>query len=365
MRQTLNACVLSFSLILCCLFLSSSPAQQPASTADQSTARFRWTGVVDGTTIIKVTRRQVEYSYDGGQPVQNERFEFTDELPRTGIQVRLNILEGRGELKLIQEPRSDNNYVAAVEIRDKDRGASPYAFELIWDKPSEANYSHVPGISFFDWKGRVDGQSVIRIRGNKVQIENLSGQGVSETEYRFSNEQGIAAQSQQFSLTGTSGRGEILLLEQPELKNNYTAAVSINDPKGGASEYSFRLTWQPPGFQPAAPADLNKSGQPAAENQPVGVGLKWAGRVDGSVRLRIRAKQLILEHLEGVPVVGRDHTFFKPLPVDPRTASVRKIKGRGEVRILEQPTPANGFTLTIQVDDKKKGSAQYEIEVSW
>ncbi|MCS6816429.1 MAG: hypothetical protein N0A16_10375 [Blastocatellia bacterium] len=94
-------------------------------------------------------------------------------------------------------------------------------------------------------------------------------------------------------------------------------------------------------------------------------GLRWWGRVDGRDILCIRRGTVWVIHEEGEPIVDTDFRLERPLPAEPVTVSVRKIRGRGRVEVLEQPSRENNFTARILIEDKKSGSDRYEIEVFW
>ena len=42
------------------------------------------------------------------------------------------------------------------------------------------------------------------------------------------------------------GRGDVLVIEQPTSRNNYTATLRIRDPRGGAARYRIVAYWEPP-----------------------------------------------------------------------------------------------------------------------
>jgi hypothetical protein len=94
-------------------------------------------------------------------------------------------------------------------------------------------------------------------------------------------------------------------------------------------------------------------------------GLRWWGRVDGRDILCIRRGTVWVIHEDGEPIVEADFRLERPLPAEPVTVSVRKIRGRGRVEVLEQPSRENNFTARILIEDKKSGSDRYEIEVFW
>jgi hypothetical protein len=356
--------VFRLSPILPLFFLALiTPAIQAQFSRNQfpqpdRTARFRWEGIVDGTSLIRIRRRQVDTDNLSGLPVQRQRYDFTEPLPLARVDVRLEVIEGRGRVRLIQEPRPNNDYTAVVRIEDDDRGQARYVFELSWDYDDRRGDDNWPptrprDLESFVWRGRVDGESIIRISGDEVRVENLSGGGVSNDRFRFSAP--LPRQSVQVNLVDVEGRGEVVIVQQPDRDNNYTAAVRIRDRRGGASTYAFQLTW-PQRFRDR-PRDDDWGG--------VRRGLRWSGRVDGRDLLRIRGSQIWIDHQEGVPITSASYRFDRPLPLERRTVIVRKLHGRGEVRVIEQPSRQNDFTATILIEDRKGGSDRYEIEVDW
>ncbi|HUE35933.1 MAG TPA: hypothetical protein VMO20_00980 [Candidatus Acidoferrum sp.] len=53
-------------------------------------------------------------------------------------------------------------------------------------------------------------------------------------------------------------------------------------------------------------------------------------------------------------------------PAGPAAIKLVKLRGRGDVTILEMPSPANNQTLAIKLDDGPYGGADgYEFTVSW
>jgi hypothetical protein len=42
------------------------------------------------------------------------------------------------------------------------------------------------------------------------------------------------------------GRGDVLVIEQPTSRNNYTAVLRIRDPRGGTDRYRIVAYWEPP-----------------------------------------------------------------------------------------------------------------------
>jgi hypothetical protein len=57
--------------------------------------------------------------------------------------------------------------------------------------------------------------------------------------------------------------------------------------------------------------------------------------------------------------------FNSPLPRRRVTVNVEKLRGRGDVTVVEQPSSRNNFTAVIRIRDNRGGADDYEIEVYW
>lgn len=369
-----------FSLLLLPLIAPAIQAQSYPGQYSQSNriARFRWEGIVDGTNIIRVRRRQVQTEVRSGAPVQRERYEFSDPLPSVGVSVELEVIEGRGRVQLLEQPRPNNDYAAVVRIDDSDRGASRYVFELRWldvdrrdndrrdndrrdnDRRDNDRWGNDPryrDVESFVWRGQVDGESLIRINGNNVRVETVRGRGASNGRFNFSSS--LPSQPTQVNLVDSEGRGEVTVVEQPNQYNNYTTVVRIRDRDRGAGDYAFRLTWRRFNDRP-------RDDRPRNDDRDRGPGvLRWSGRVDGRDVINIRGNQLWIEHQAGGQITEATYRFESPLPNDQRNVTVRKVRGRGTVRVIEQPSRSNNFTAKILIDDDNGGADRYEIEISW
>jgi hypothetical protein len=91
------------------------------------------------------------------------------------------------------------------------------------------------------WRGRVDDDVRIRIRGGTADVETIGGTPYDDGQPNFSNS--LPPRRVTVRLTTKRGRGEIFIEQQPSRENDFTAIVRIKDPRGGASEYEFELTW--------------------------------------------------------------------------------------------------------------------------
>jgi hypothetical protein len=91
------------------------------------------------------------------------------------------------------------------------------------------------------WRGRVDDDVRIRIRGGSADVETIGGTEYNDGQPNFLNS--LPNRRVTVRLTQKRGRGEIFIEQQPSRENDFTAIVRIKDTRGGASEYEFELTW--------------------------------------------------------------------------------------------------------------------------
>jgi hypothetical protein len=91
------------------------------------------------------------------------------------------------------------------------------------------------------WKGRVDDDVRITIRGGTADVETLGGTPYNDSQPNF----GASLPPRRITvrLSKTRGRGEVYIEQQPSRDNNFAAVIRIKDTRGGASEYEFELTW--------------------------------------------------------------------------------------------------------------------------
>jgi len=91
------------------------------------------------------------------------------------------------------------------------------------------------------WRGRVDDDVRITIRGGTADVETLGGTPYHDSQPNF----GASLPSRRVTvrLTSKRGRGEIFIEQQPSRENNFAVVVRIKDTRGGAAEYEFELQW--------------------------------------------------------------------------------------------------------------------------
>ena len=93
--------------------------------------------------------------------------------------------------------------------------------------------------------------------------------------------------------------------------------------------------------------------------------LRWRGRVDDVIELEIRGDQLYERTISGQPVTDVSSRFNSFMPRRRVNVNVEKLRGRGNVEVVEQPSSRNNFTAIIRLRDTKGGADDYEMEVYW
>jgi len=91
------------------------------------------------------------------------------------------------------------------------------------------------------WKGRVDDDVRITIRGGTADVETIGGTPYYDAQPNFSAS--LPPRRVTVRLTNKKGRGEIYIEQQPSRENNFAVVVRIKDSRGGAGDYEFELEW--------------------------------------------------------------------------------------------------------------------------
>lgn len=91
------------------------------------------------------------------------------------------------------------------------------------------------------WRGRVDDDVRIVIRGGIADVETIGGTPYSDAQPNFTAS--LPRRRVNVRLTSKRGRGEVYIEQQPSRENDFAVVVRIKDPRGGASDYEFELTW--------------------------------------------------------------------------------------------------------------------------
>ncbi len=342
----------SFLFLSVCLQLSA-----------QDRPQFVWQGQVDGTAILHLAGKRLTVQIQDGAPVEQQKFHFADSLPGGRQLVRVEVLEGRGYVHVIDQPSIENQYTLAVSIEDRQPGSSFYSIALYWDALGNVFEPGAERTDQVTWSGRVDEEAIVSCKKRSCVSSADHGatvQGAPVTDEHFKFSRPLPDRDSDVRLEHPEGRGEIRLIEQPRQRNNYTARVSIRDPQAGAGEYGFTLQWN------RGPRESASKEAAAAIPDPTGRAFVWSGTVDGRVRVTLQGGASYSEVLEGAPISGEHSDMLRALPARADLMpAIQKLRGRGRVSIVESPSPKNNYRLIFEIDDPEPGADDYEIELDW
>ncbi|HZI42096.1 MAG TPA: hypothetical protein VFD67_10350 [Gemmatimonadaceae bacterium] len=257
-------------------------AGAPALMAQNRTL-FTWTGRVDREVQITMRGRDV-WTNGADRDDTHGRINVESTLPRSDGYVRVQTLDGRGDVSVVQQPSSSNGYTTIVRVRDRSSGSDRYRLAAYWDSRYSDNrggygdnrggYGHGNGgygrgsenvPSRIDprdrsnggwnngnggwnsgtalrWSGNVDGEIEIRLQGRQIDERVLSG-GVIRDE-RSSIPSEMPRRDAQLVISQRSGRGTVYVAQQPSAYNGYTAVIRVRDPQGGYGYYDFQADYR-------------------------------------------------------------------------------------------------------------------------
>lgn len=91
----------------------------------------------------------------------------------------------------------------------------------------------------------------------------------------------------------------------------------------------------------------------------------WRGIVDNQVQLVIRNRTIETRTIAGREYQPGRFSFTAPLPTRNVEIEVDKKSGRGNVRVIQQPSRDNDYTAIIQINDDDGGAKEYQLEINW
>lgn len=135
-------------------------------------------------------------------------------------------------------PRNQNWYTVQRSLTDIAR-------ELNYDSQNPGPFPPDTGgggrSGRMTWRGRVDDDVRITIRGGTADVETIGGSIYNDGQPNFTAS--LPSRRVTVRLVNKRGRGEIYIEQQPSRENDFAVVVRIKDPRGGASEYEFELAW--------------------------------------------------------------------------------------------------------------------------
>ncbi|MGA2184517.1 MAG: hypothetical protein ABSH47_15955 [Bryobacteraceae bacterium] len=339
-----------------------------AQTPPAANPQFVWEGDVDESAVLHIRGDRLAVENPRGEGVQHQRYRFFHLPPDSRQQVRLEVVEGRGSVRITQQPALENDYTIAIDIEDRQEGRGHYSIALYWDASGDDFQNGArpwrdrgwqgdgiaePGAATakLTWRGHVDSEAIVECRASSCHSLVRQGMPVTRERVRFSKP--LPHEEVVVNLAGDDASGNIRVLEQPLRSNGYAVRVQITEGCGARKECRFTLAWREPGA--------------AAEKQQVAHrGVLWSGRVTGTIRVTVRGSSTLSEVVSGGPIGNEQAVVDRALPHrSDLSTTLRKVQGRGTVAIVESPSEPNGFSLVFEVRDPGPGADDYMIEVGW
>ncbi len=91
----------------------------------------------------------------------------------------------------------------------------------------------------------------------------------------------------------------------------------------------------------------------------------WRGTVDDNVQLVIRDNYIEVRTIGGTEYSNATYNFTNALPRQRINLSLNRQSGRGEVRLVQQPSRDNDWTAIVEIRDSKSGADNYAFELTW
>jgi hypothetical protein len=99
--------------------------------------------------------------------------------------------------------------------------------------------------------------------------------------------------------------------------------------------------------------------------EPTTGNMEWRGFVDNRVQLVIRGRSVQERTFGGTTTDDGRAVFSSALPAEPVQVSVRRLAGRGEVRVIQQPSAQNRYTAIVEIYDPTRGAQEHRLQVTW
>ena len=90
----------------------------------------------------------------------------------------------------------------------------------------------------------------------------------------------------------------------------------------------------------------------------------WTGKVNHDVKLIVYGSRLEVFVQSGKDQGPGRYYFSSPLPRD-AVITVRRVKGRNDVYVTDQPSRRNDYKAVVRITDSRGGNDDTEVVISW
>jgi hypothetical protein len=238
-------------------------ATSVASAQRQGQELFEWSGRVDREVQITMRDGRVNTRDIGNNDYTRGNARVFGQMPHQDGQVRASIINGRGNVDVIQQPDARNGFTTIVRIQDRSGGADNYRIATYWQGNANGDIGrdrarddrnggsvgypngngNIRGGMMLHWSGNVDGELEIRLQNGRVDYRTVSGAKPTSTRADLGN-QSAQRYVGSVAIGGMQGRGQVNVIQQPTSQNGYTTVIRVRDPQGGYGYYSFDVIAQ-------------------------------------------------------------------------------------------------------------------------
>jgi hypothetical protein len=235
---------------------------------------FEWNGSVDREVQITMRGNRVWTNNVGATESGRYNARPFGNIPRQNGQVVVQVMNGRGDVDVIQQPSAQNGYSTTVRIRDPRSGSDRYRVVAYYegysggdvygrddrshgrrgdemrrrgdDDDRDGNYDRnrggQSGNTVMHWTGNVDDLLEIRMQNGQLLYRTLRGN--QPTGMRANQAGSMPNGNATMSVVQRSGRGTVSVVQQPSAWNGYTTVLRVEDPQNGYGYYDFDLVWR-------------------------------------------------------------------------------------------------------------------------
>ena len=93
--------------------------------------------------------------------------------------------------------------------------------------------------------------------------------------------------------------------------------------------------------------------------------ITWSGNVDDTAVVTVHQDRVRTRVVSGKSNGNDNAQIVGRLPDRPVRLLLLQRRGRGQIRIVEQPNPGNNFTGRVRIHDPQPGSGFYSFVLSW
>ena len=301
---------------------------------------FTWSGTVDREAIIVMRGAVIEMQGDGFDAYRDARYRVRESLPRSAGSVRVMRSDGRGEVDVIEQPTPFTGFTSRGRVRDRAAGSDQYRLEAFWDEGRDSRSDDRYDSRDDDRRdGRRDD------RHDSRDDDRRDGRRDDRDDSRDDDRRDDDRYESRDDDRGNRGRGN----GNGRGRGNGRGNGKFNDRTDDDRGYG----------------DRNDDDRGSGDRRDSGA-LRFSAVVDDVAEVRIQGRRVEFSTRSGRPLYGvRYNVRGAGLPQYAIPLDIRRLGGRGNVRIVQYPRALNAWTAVLRIDDSRSGADNYDIDLRW